>query len=405
MDVVVLVAALLHARSLSPLARKAVLVCLLETEDKGFRAKLSAEAKRRRDRRIPRCALLDPIRDETPWRRLYRSGSNQAMITMTGLDYNTFNRLLGMFGPLFESHTPYSEDGCIEQKSEAQRHRGRPRKITPQIGLALVLVWTRTKGALYSLQGFFGLTGSPASTWLVFGRKVLLAVLKSMDDVQIKMPDDTRLQEYAAMIGGKYPSLKDCFSVCDGLKLLLESAGDPTIQNMFYNGWTHDTYVSSVFVFGPDGMIISCVTNVPGSVHDSAMAQWGEPSIYERLMAVYNRIGLRCVMDSAFCASSYPCILKSSQSHLGAADGAEMVRLRQATSMRQAAEWGMRAIQGSFPRTKERLRYEEFGQRRDILECIIYLYNYRCKNVGLNQLRSVFEPELSRDADYFLNNF
>jgi hypothetical protein len=30
---------------------------------------------------------------------------------------------------------------------------------------------------------------------------------------------------------------------------------------------------------------------------------------------------------------------------------------RQATSLRQSAEWGMRAIEGSFPRLKDKLFY------------------------------------------------
>ena len=38
-------------------------------------------------------------------------------------------------------------------------------------------------------------------------------------------------------------------------------------------------------------------------------------------------------------------------------------RKGQATSMRQAAEWGMRAIQSSFPRLKDTFVYEETGER------------------------------------------
>lgn len=35
----------------------------------------------------------------------------------------------------------------------------------------------------------------------------------------------------------------------DGLKLYLQKAGDYDTQNNFYNGWTHNHYVSAVFVF------------------------------------------------------------------------------------------------------------------------------------------------------------
>ena len=91
-------------------------------------------------------------------------------------------------------------------------------------------------------------------------------------------------------------------------------------------------------------------------------------------------------MDSAFCASTNPFILKSSQDVTRGNTPLEMRRLSDATSMRQAAEWGMRAIQGSFPRLKDRMQYEENGQRKEILEFITLLYNFRCKFVGLNQL-------------------
>ena len=37
----------------------------------------------------------------------------------------------------------------------------------------------------------------------------------------------------------------------------------------------------------------------------------------------------------------------------------EIVVNREATSMRQSAEWGMRSFQSSFPRIKDRIIYEE----------------------------------------------
>ena len=62
----------------------------------------------------------------------------------------------------------------------------------------------------------------------------------------------------------------------DGLvKLYLQPLSDCITQNNFYNGWTHDHYVEAVIVFCPDGTIpISCF-NVPGSIHDSMIAEMG----------------------------------------------------------------------------------------------------------------------------------
>jgi hypothetical protein len=55
--------------------------------------------------------------------------------------------------------------------------------------------------------------------------------------------------------------LVDVFYVMDGLKLPLEASGRYRMQECFYNGWTHDHYVSNVFVFCPSGVIIACSIN------------------------------------------------------------------------------------------------------------------------------------------------
>ena len=76
---------------------------------------------------------------------------------------------------------------------------------------------------------------------------------------------------------------------------------------------------------------------------------------------------------------------------------------RQATSVRQMAEWGMRGLQASLPRLRDRLNFEQRGERSLILELMVYLYNYRASVVGLNQIQSVFMPSLKRSANKFMN--
>jgi hypothetical protein len=39
----------------------------------------------------------------------------------------------------------------------------------------------------------------------------------------------------------------------DGLKLFLQASENSDIQERYYNGWTHDHYVTSVFCFVPMG--------------------------------------------------------------------------------------------------------------------------------------------------------
>jgi hypothetical protein len=58
-------------------------------------------------------------------------------------------------------------------------------------------------------------------------------------------------------------------------------------------------------------MIIFGIINVPGTVHDPTMASFF--GVYDKLKKVYDETGLKCIMDSAFCASKYEFITKSLQ--------------------------------------------------------------------------------------------
>ena len=87
------------------------------------------------------------------------------------------------------------------------------------------------------------------------------------------------------------------------------------IQERFYNGWTHDHYVTSVFCFCPDGTIPIAFFNVPGSVHDSQVAELGK--IYGKLEHVYNTSGGKCCVDSSFGNIEREYLLKLGQDLLG----------------------------------------------------------------------------------------
>jgi hypothetical protein len=72
---------------------------------------LSIAEVRRRDRRIPRCALVAP--GASPFMKLYKSHNEQSLTTFTGLDYPSFTYLLNKFEPLYYRYSPYSRNGKI----------------------------------------------------------------------------------------------------------------------------------------------------------------------------------------------------------------------------------------------------------------------------------------------------
>ena len=107
-------------------------------------------------------------------------------------------------------------------------------------------------------------------------------------------------------------------------------------------------------------------------------------------------------MDSAFASNMYEFIIQSSQ-NVPVTEGRQAMLLgQQATSCRQAAEWGMQGLQGSFPRFKDHIVYEENGERAIIQKFITLLYNYRVQSVGINQILNHYMPSLSIDARYVL---
>jgi hypothetical protein len=80
--------------------------------------------------------------------------------------------------------------------------------------------------------------------------------------------------------------------------------------------------------------------------------------------------------DSAFASANHPAIVKSSQNETMAETALEVLVLREATSLCQCAEWGMRAIQSAFPRMLDNIKYEEKGSRKILLMCMVMLYNF-----------------------------
>lgn len=355
---------------------------------------LHGAGRRLRDRRIPRAATLSP--SSSPWQHLYDSGNEQALVTATGLDHAAFSHLLSEFEPLYHAYTVDKDTGDIRPRKA--RGGGRPRLLNAAGCLGLTLMWTRTRGAEWHLAIVFGTTGTPTSFWIRFGRRILVTALRNLPEGLISLPTGTKLEEYVAAIAARHRNLgtERVWGAMDGLKLLLQQSSDFVTQNMYYNGWTCDHYVTNLFLFAPDGTIALRVTNCPGAVHDSTIAGLG--NVYEKIYDLYERYGVKIVVDSAFASETNSSLIKSAQSTASANTVQEAAILLEATSMRQASEWGMRGLQGSFPRLKDRFIYEERGDRKLMLEMIPRLYNFRTRTVGISQIQSVYMPWLDKSA-------
>ena len=138
----------------------------------------------------------------------------------------------------------------------------------------------------------------------------------------------------------------------DSLKLYLQQAGNGEIQERYYNGWMHDHYIMSVFCFCSDGTILIAFFNVPGSVHNNQVAEFG--NIHEKVENVFLLTGAKCCVNLAFGNMQMDYLYKLCQDIFGSLAPTRKERKldtckkRQATLVQQTAEWGMRMLKTSF---------------------------------------------------------
>ena len=223
---------------------------------KSFYKQLSEYERRIRRRYIPRPSLHVPL--ASAWRRLYDAKQDQALITLTGVDFDTFDWLVARFNRYYDSHSPFvdSEYGLIVPMA---RHKGRPRHCSGTAILGLCLAWTRTRGSCMVLQMIFGMTANSVSMYLRFGRRILIAVLNKEPDARIQVPDAETIRHYQRLVTNRHPILDGVWCTMDGLKLKLQRAPKVDVENNFFNGWKHDHYVGAVIVFVPMGQSPSYV--------------------------------------------------------------------------------------------------------------------------------------------------
>ena len=140
-----------------------------------------------------------------------------------------------------------------------------------------------------------------------------------------------------------------------------------------------------------------------GTYHDSVLAEMG--GVYKKVDQMFSATCGKIIVDSAFARTKHQAsLVKSYQSNVDRQGRFQQSPAlnKDATSVWQLSEWGMQAFQSAFPRVRDQLQYEEVGERRLILQSLVLLYNFRGSTVGLNQIQSVYMPNLKRTANEFI---
>jgi len=214
---------------------------------------------------------------------------------------------------------------------------------------------------------------------------ILDRVLADDPVARIAWPGENKMRRLAASVNQRHPLLGGLFGFVDGHKLPVNTSQEHEVENATYNGWDHSHCISNVFCFAADGTIAYCVLNAPGSWHDSAVAQALYTVIADRTPA-----DLYVAADTAFPvgAAVRGCLRtplkKGTRLPQDPAARARAIAFdTQLVSARQAAEWGMRALQSGFQILRRPLPFDA-ARRFKLLNTIVRLHQVRVRLIGTN---------------------
>ena len=89
-----------------------------------------------------------------------------------------------------------------------------------------------------ALQLIFGMTYSNLDDYLLYGKRIIVKVLRNDPRASVQVPSSEKIAEYKEMVSNRHPYLTDVWCTMDGLKLTLQQSGtgDTLIQERYYNG-------------------------------------------------------------------------------------------------------------------------------------------------------------------------
>ncbi|KAI7948640.1 hypothetical protein MJO29_010305 [Puccinia striiformis f. sp. tritici] len=339
---------------------------------------------------LTRSDLAGHPRFSSAWAHMRGVGNDRAFVTTMGVDVRTFEALLTHFSQAWDNTTITRSD--VNSHGAPRLHK---RSLDAAGGLGLLLHWLSSTMAGHSLHQIFAITPAVCARCLQHARSILLTVLKDLQIARISWPSrEDQVRSYSDLIEGKFPLLTNCFGFIDGLNLPVMVADDEEIQNVYYNGWTCSHYCSNILTFAPDGSIIHVILNAPGSWHDSNIAS----QLYHKLLHDTPE-GYRVINDTAFPRVTkrldYQIVAPSKRGDRLPTNPVDFTQLKlfndELVSARQAAEWGMRSIQGSFSRLKLPLPAADHEYRAEVIELAVRLHQVKCQSVGINQTQTVYQ--------------
>ena len=341
---------------------------------------LLRKRKRIRSRSYVTCsALRSPSFSQ--WNHFYRFADDESFLAVTSLTRLSFQQLLGSFS--------------IHYSMNTGGRGGRPsRLLSKHEALGCLLSYYSDTIGYKNLSQLFCV---PPATLSRVINKAELALESTLDDEpmsRIVWPSLRDQSLWAQKVEKKSPLVKGRWGFIDGKNYRVQAPYDHELQNAYYNGWLHSVFVTGAICFGVDGTIVWFRHNCPGSWNDGETSKQFQSRLCRDDL---NLEGHGVLSDSAFPVSGdlfgkIVTPLKDGdleRSEVGTR--AMLAALSSAiTSMRQAAEWGMGAVEKPYRRLLEKLPFDQKKRGRRMRN-MFRLYNFRVRSTGISQIRSYFD--------------
>lgn len=352
-----------------------------------------------------RKSLPPTPRHGTAWLYLYESRDNRAFILTMGVGVHLFEEILESGFDTWWTTMPLPRnDVGLAASSRARTHRS----LNSSGALGLALHYLSSTMNDYTLQQVFGITPAVCSRYRNWALILLQKTLATMRSARIQWPTARECETYSTLINNRHPVLSKAIGFVDGYHLPVRASENFEEQNAFYNGWCASHFTSNIFVFAPDGCIIFATINAPGSWHDAQTSR----DLYDILLHSTPE-GYWIIGDTAFPTGAAlkarirtPPKLNWTGWPSDIDKCRELILFNEAlVSARQAAEWGMRSLQGSFGRLKMPMPASNKVFRHRIIQICCRLHNLRARVEGINQIRTVYGTVWTETGDSAFTGF
>jgi hypothetical protein len=253
-----------------------------------------------------------------------------------------------------------------------------------------------TKVRYKTLAIIFGIVPATISKVITRAEVALETALRRMYLARVRWPTFAQQALWAEKVQAKEPMVRGRWGFIDGKNYHVQEPSATDLQNAFYNGWLHTVFVTGTVAFGVDGCIVWMKHNIVGSWNDGDNSREFQEKIMD---PTKNLPGHGVLSDSAFPVHRDMIGRIMTPPKEGEMDKLPprcaarryLLRLFSAiTCLRQAAEWGMGAVEKVYRNLLMPLPYNQRTRQRR-LEVIHRLYNFRVRTTAISEIRTVFD--------------